>query len=520
MLSRSLTLLLFAASAAAQCELHTFAGPQPDESSERLGTSVAMHGSTVLLGAPWDDALASNSGSAVLFEGLDAGATMHVLVPSDGGPDDNLGRAVALGEDLALVGAPGGYPSSHHTGAVYVFERVASVWVETAKLTASDAAASKEFGFQIALDGERAVIGSSGLLNAAAYPERAYVFERGPGGWSEVAKFTNSDGDLGDYFAHAVALNGDTALLGARNDSEAGQLTGSVTVIEDQGGGWLTTALITASDSEWNDHFGHAVAIDGDSALVSALGAGAVYVLERSGGVWSETQKLMGSQADAFGWAVALDGDLAVVSAKDGDDGRGRLHVYQRTASRWIEVATLSRPSTDTDVDLGEALALEGTLLLVGAPGQEHGGFGATGLAPLYRASLGVATCSAHANSTGFPATLSALGACNAASNQLQLWAADLPNLKPALFLASQSPGFVPNLGGSQGDLCLGASIGRFSDQVQQIAGGVARINVDLTDLPSPLPPAVLPGDSYHFQVWYRDGTSSNFTNAIEIAFH
>ena len=90
-------------------------------------------------------------------------------------------------------------------------------------------------------------------------------------------------------------------------------------------------------------------------------------------------------------------------------------------------------------------------------------------------------------------------------------------------FLASLFPGFVPSPGGSQGNLCLGADIGRFNTQVQQSgAGGSFGIDVDLANIPTNPSQPVLSGQSWHFQGWYRDnnpGPTSNFTDSVEVTF-
>ena len=107
------------------------------------------------------------------------------------------------------------------------------------------------------------------------------------------------------------------------------------------------------------------------------------------------------------------------------------------------------------------------------------------------------------------------------ADNDLTLEAFHLPLNQFGYFITSQTPGFVPNPGGSQGNLCLGGTIGRFVQQVQNSgASGSFTIQVDLTAMPPPLQPVVQPGDTWNFQAWYRDvGGQNNFTNAVSVTF-
>ena len=125
-------------------------------------------------------------------------------------------------------------------------------------------------------------------------------------------------------------------------------------------------------------------------------------------------------------------------------------------------------------------------------------------------------------NSTGLPGTIGATGSELVADNDLTLTAVDLPPNQFGFFLASLTQGFVANPGGSQGNLCLGGTIGRFTAQVQSSGGaGTFSIPVDLGAMPPPLG-SVQPGDTWSFQAWYRDVNptpTSNFTNGVAVTF-
>jgi hypothetical protein len=136
---------------------------------------------------------------------------------------------------------------------------------------------------------------------------------------------------------------------------------------------------------------------------------------------------------------------------------------------------------------------------------------------------LGAPYCSpAVPNSTGLGARIAATGSATVAHQDLHLTAYQLPPKQFGYFLASETQGFVANPGGSQGNLCLGGTIGRFRQQVQQSGpGGVIAIPVDMTALPPPLT-AVQSGETWNFQAWFRDVNptpTSNFTEAASVAF-
>jgi hypothetical protein len=137
---------------------------------------------------------------------------------------------------------------------------------------------------------------------------------------------------------------------------------------------------------------------------------------------------------------------------------------------------------------------------------------------------LGVNYCGpAVPNSSGSSARISATGSPVASANSFDLVASDLPPNQFGYFLASETQGFVVGPGGSQGDLCLGGTVGRFTAQVQSSgAGGSITIPVDLTAIPTTPVSSVVAGETWNFQAWFRDfnpGATSNFSNGLSVLF-
>ena len=125
-------------------------------------------------------------------------------------------------------------------------------------------------------------------------------------------------------------------------------------------------------------------------------------------------------------------------------------------------------------------------------------------------------------NSTGLPASVRATGSPALALNDLTVTAFDLPPASFGFFIGSNTQSFVVNPGGSQGNLCLGGSIGRFIGQIQNSGPmGTISVVVDLGQIPQPTGPVMgAVGDAWNFQCWFRDanpGVTSNFTDAIEV---
>ncbi|MEM9379114.1 MAG: hypothetical protein AAGB93_04120 [Planctomycetota bacterium] len=140
--------------------------------------------------------------------------------------------------------------------------------------------------------------------------------------------------------------------------------------------------------------------------------------------------------------------------------------------------------------------------------------------------SMGTNYCDANDASTGVPGSMRAAGSRVVGNNDVTLTAADLPTNSFAFFLTSTTQGFIPNPGGSQGNLCVGGAIGRYvgPGQIQQSgAAGEVSLALDLTAIPQPNGfAAAMPGDTWNFTLWFRDanpGPTSNFTDGISIVF-
>jgi hypothetical protein len=126
-------------------------------------------------------------------------------------------------------------------------------------------------------------------------------------------------------------------------------------------------------------------------------------------------------------------------------------------------------------------------------------------------------------NSSGNSAFIDAAGSIAVADNNFLLVCSAMPANQFGYFLTSQTQGFVTGPGGSQGDLCLGGQIARFSSQVQNSGPfGSIGITVDLTSVPTSPPVSILSGETWNFSTWFRDnnpGPTSNFSDGLQITF-
>ena len=138
----------------------------------------------------------------------------------------------------------------------------------------------------------------------------------------------------------------------------------------------------------------------------------------------------------------------------------------------------------------------------------------------LSRGDVGTQGCAGQPNSTGAPAVLRLAGSASLSANALVPFASNLPPNVATLCAISRNAGFVAPFAGGQGTLCLAAPIGR-STLVTSSNEGLAAYRIDLTAMPTPLgPQAAQIGDTWRFQVWYRDtagGGTTNLTSSVSV---
>lgn len=366
----------------------------PDSAAfNSFGQSVAVSGETVLIGAPFGDAGGfGDQGAAYAYVRSNASWTLQAkLIASDAATFDTFGTSVSLSGDTAVVGVPfDDVDGRSDQGSVRIFVRSGSIWSPQATLLASDGAARDDFGWSVSISGDTVLIGSYlDDLGANEAQGSAYVFTRAGASWTQQIQLTDPAGEASDQFGIAVALSGDVALVGASfDDLGAAQDQGSARLFTRVGGSWLigSDTKIMPPERQEFDGVGNAVAISGDTAIIGAsfsdvnnmFDRGAAYIYTRSGSGWVQQTRLLAPQGklfDFFGWSVAISGDTAVVGAPQVDDAgtnvqtnEGAAYVFVRSGGVWSLQATLKAPDRRQDDAFGNAVAIDGDSIFVGAP--------------------------------------------------------------------------------------------------------------------------------------------------------
>jgi FG-GAP repeat len=313
--------------------------------------------------------------------------------------------------------------------AVLLLTSVAHAQVEQqAYIKASNTGASDQFGWSLAISGHRAVVGAytedspatgvgGSQGNGGLNPGAAYAFVRSGGTWSQQAYLKASNTGNSDLFGLAVAISGDTIVVGAQQEdssatgvngnqlSEGTPDSGAAYVFVYDGAQWKQQAYLKASNPGVSDWFGTSVAISGDTIVVGAhqedsaatgvdgdgsgngaMDSGAAYVFRRNGSTWSQEAYLKASNTgtlDHFAYSVAIDGDTIVVGAfgedssasgVDGDEtsegasGSGAAYVFVRNGTLWSQEAYVKASNPDQLDEFGWAVDVSGDSCVVTAP--------------------------------------------------------------------------------------------------------------------------------------------------------
>jgi hypothetical protein len=323
-----------------------------------FGYSVAVSGDTVVVGAPDANSGGTERGQAYVFSRNQGGTNNWGLVmtlsASDKADYDWFGSSVAVSGDTVVVGAFFADSGGLNNGKAYVFSRNQwgpNNWGEMKILSASDKADNDQFGYSVAVSGDTVVVGAYLANSGGTDRGQAYVFSRNKGGlynWGQEKILSASDQVGWDYFGYSVAVDGDTIVVGAvRADSGDANRGQAYVFSRNQWGTnfWGEVKILSASDQADKDYFGDSVAVSGDTVIVGANDAdsggtyrrGQAYVFIRNqGGInnWGQEKILSASDkadGDQFGYSVAVDGDTVVVGARykaSGGTQRGQAYVF------------------------------------------------------------------------------------------------------------------------------------------------------------------------------------------------
>ena len=376
------------------------------EITDNFGQSVSISGDTIVVGAWQEDSnqttitngttasadnTAGNSGAAYVFRRTNGlWAQEAYLKAANAGSGDVLGQTLSISGETIVVSAQ--QESSNQTtitngttasadnslsgsGAAYVFRRTGTIWAQEAYLKAPNPDVNDNFGRRwIAISGETIVVPSwnedsnqttitngttASADNSLSNSGAVYVFQRTGTTWAQQAYLKAPNADVNDQFGRAVAISGDTIVVGANQES-SNQTT-------------ITNGTTASADN-----------------TLSNSGAG--YVFQRTGTTWAQQAYLKASNAKAgnnFGDSVAIEGDTILVGAPNENSnqttitngntasadfsmtGAGAVYAFRRIGTTWTQVAYIKSPNADPNDNFGTSLSISGDTIVVGAGNED-----------------------------------------------------------------------------------------------------------------------------------------------------
>ncbi len=290
---------------------------------------------------------------------------VNKVAADDGAANDYFAESVAISGDQAIVGA---YQDDNFIGAAYIFQKNSSdVWVQIQKLTIAGGESGDQFGWGVSIDGDQAIVGARNDGGTGA----SYIFQKnGSGVWEQVQRLTPSNPESVS-FGSSNAIRGNQVFVGAIAEGPGGA---AYVFQKDGNGQWNQAQRLTPSDGSTSfGFFGNSVAFDGDFAIIGAnqgFSSGSAYIFQKNGsGIWVEVQKISPndpSDFDYFGFDVAISGNQAFVGSYGNNNSAGAVYVFQSNGSGiWEQSQKLV--ASGTTGFFGLSVSVSGDQSLIGA---------------------------------------------------------------------------------------------------------------------------------------------------------
>ncbi len=354
---------------------------------DRFGTAVSVSGDVAMVGAFLEDTEAGADAGAVHWYEREAGNWVlrgRITAP-DADIEDRFGVAVDVDGDRVAIGAYWDIVNGNvDQGSVYVFRRSGTNWLLESKLSANDGRERDLFGFAVAIEGDRLLVGARGARAPFLDQGLAYVFKRAGGSWAQEARLASPVAGANQFFGASVALSAGRALIGAPGLSAGPEVPGAGAAFLFSPGDYALRASLQAPQPRENAAFGLSVSADPQRLLVgafqdgedfSAIGAGYIYrAADQS--LEAELAAAAPQPGELMGISVAIDGNLAVLGSSGFDQlarpNAGSVRLFERRQGGWFESKRLVAVDPAAGDGFGRAVAAGDGSILIGAPGKSR----------------------------------------------------------------------------------------------------------------------------------------------------
>ena len=356
--------------------------PSDNSYRDKFGSSVSIFDNYAIVGAPNASDNGNVSGAAYIyfFDGLNW-IEQQKLIPSDNMSGDKFGISVSISNNFSIIGAhwDDDDDNGNSSGSAYIYYFDGTIWIEQQKLTASDAAATDNFGNSVSISDDYVIIGAQ---SENCQQGSAYIFYNNGSSWIEQQKLIASDCNSFDQFGCAVSISGDYAVIGAYQNITNYTMSGAAYIFHNSGSNWTEQQILVPSDGSNYDRFGCAVSIDGANALIGARyhgesSTGSAYIFHNNESNWIEEQKLTplnGVSLGNFGKSVSIKGNYAFVGYASDDFGSGSTYNYHYSGSNWINQQIIIASDGSDDDGFGWSVSISDDYVIIGAPHNDDNG--------------------------------------------------------------------------------------------------------------------------------------------------
>ena len=351
------------------------------------GYSVAISsdGTTVAIGAPFNDGSGSNAGQVRVYQNI-AGTWTKIGADIDSeAANDNSGYSVAISSDgtTVAIGAPFNDGAGSDAGQVRVYQNIGGIWTQIGGDIDGEAVDDRSgHSLAISSDGTTVAIGAPFNDGAGLDAGQVRVYKNNAGTWTKIG--IDIDGEsAGDRSGNSVAISSDgtTVAIGAPKNDGSGFDAGQVRVYQNMGGTWTKTgADIDGEEVIGNSGMSVAISSDGTTVAIGAPNnsgggndAGQVRVYQNITGTWTQIGADIDGEAagDWSGQSVAIssDGSTVAIGAPYNDGGAGQVRVYQNIAGTWTKIgADIDGEAAGDESGSSVSISSDGTKVAIGAP--------------------------------------------------------------------------------------------------------------------------------------------------------
>ncbi len=342
------------------------------------GTDLALSadGTTLAVGsrAKTDE----DTGAVWIYTQSDGNwAQQQCITASDEQGTGGFGAAVSLSADgnTLAVGGPLNNPSSHSDkgiGAVWIYQRAGTQWIEQQKIIPTDSIGDAMFGISVSLSPDGTVLAAGGFSDNN-YQGAAWIYVLGGQTWTEQQKIVEQS-SLNFGFSVSLSTNSSLIVSAPAYYPLNSNIPGIVWFFEQTNGHWSETQAVKGHPGE---EFGIGLATSNNTLVVGAPlahnGTGEAKIYTFSGNIWNEVQKLYPDDtADApqFGYSAALSDDsstIAIGGPTDNGDA-GSVWIFKKIGTVWTQFQKLSSEVAGSLMGLSVVLSSNGSVLAVGQP--------------------------------------------------------------------------------------------------------------------------------------------------------